>query len=121
MRPRGGGSAPRGCGHPNAPGPVSAADRQEDGRLMLAVGLAGVLGIWLGLVTWRALFGAPPAAPVRFSIVAAVSVVIHLRFHAAATAAPTIDAVALVLAGWTTFGMWCLWLRPPPRPGLTPR
>jgi hypothetical protein len=39
-----------------------------------------------------------------------VSAVIHLGFHAAATAAPTIDAVALVLAGWTTFGMWCLWL-----------
>ena len=87
---------------------------------MLAVGLAGVLGIWLGLVTWRALFGAPPAAPVRFSIVAAVSVVIHLGFHAAATAAPTIDAVALVLAGWTTFGMWCLWLGRLPSRGFRP-
>jgi len=77
---------------------------------MLDVGLAGVLAMWLCLVTWRALWGAPPGAPVRFWIVAAVSAVIHLGFHAAATAAPTIDAVALVLAGWTTFGMWCLWL-----------
>jgi hypothetical protein len=39
-----------------------------------------------------------------------VSGTIHLGFHAAATAAPTVDAVALVLAGWTTFGLWCLWL-----------
>ncbi len=66
---------------------------------MLDVGLAGVLAMWLCLVTWRALWGAPPGAPVRFWIVAAVSAVIHLGFHAAATAAPTIDAVALVLAG----------------------
>ena len=77
---------------------------------MLDVGLAGVLAMWLCLVTWRALWGAPPGAPVRFWIVAAVSAVIQLGFHAAATAAPTIDAIALVLAGWTTFGMWCLWL-----------
>ena len=77
---------------------------------MLDVGLAGVLALWLGLVTWRALWGAPPGGPVRFWIVAAVSAAIHLGFHAAATAAPTVDAVALVLAGWTTFGMWCLWL-----------
>ena len=77
---------------------------------MLDVGLAGVLALWLGLVTWRALWGAPPGGPVRFWVVAAVSAAIHLGFHAAATAAPTVDAVALVLAGWTTFGMWCLWL-----------
>ena len=77
---------------------------------MLDVGLVGVLAAWLGLVSWRALRGAPPARPIRFAIVAAVSAMIHLGFHAAATAAPTIDAVALVLAGWTTFGMWCLWL-----------
>jgi hypothetical protein len=87
---------------------------------MLDLGLAAVLGIWLGLVTWRALFGAPPAGPVRFSIVAAVSAAIHLGFHAAATAAPTIDAVALVLAGWTTFGMWCLWLGRLPSRGFRP-
>jgi hypothetical protein len=77
---------------------------------MLAVGLVGVLAMWIGLVARRALLGAPPVGPIPFSVVAGVSVVIHLGFHAAATAAPTIDAVALVLAGWTTFGMWCLWL-----------
>jgi hypothetical protein len=87
---------------------------------MLDVGVAVVLGIWLGLVTWRALFGAPPATPVRFWVVAAVSAVIHLGFHAAATAAPTIDAVALVLTGWTTFGMWCLWLGRLPSRGFRP-
>jgi len=77
---------------------------------MLAVGLVGVLAMWIGLVARRALLGAPPVGPIPFSVVAGVSVVIHLGFHAAATAAPTIDAVALVLAGWTTFGMWCLWI-----------
>ena len=68
---------------------------------MLAVGLVGVLAMWIGLVARRALLGAPPVGPIPFSVVAGVSVVIHLGFHAAATAAPTIDAVALVLAGWT--------------------
>src|SRR4051794_19521559 len=77
---------------------------------MLGVGLVGVLGVYVAGVAWRAIRGAAPAAPVRFSIVAGVSATIHLGFHAAATAAPTLDAVALVLAGWTTFGMWCLWL-----------
>jgi hypothetical protein len=47
-----------------------------------------------------------------------VSVVIHLGFHAAATAAPTIDAIALVLAGWSTFGLWCLWLGRVPSAGF---
>jgi hypothetical protein len=77
---------------------------------MLDVGLVGVLAVWVALVAWRALRGAPPERPIRFAVVAGVSVVIHLGFHAAATAAPTLDAVALVLAGWTTFGLWCLWL-----------
>jgi hypothetical protein len=77
---------------------------------MLDVGLVGVLAVWVAVVTWRALLGAPPPRPVRFAVVAAVSAVIHLGFHAAATAAPTVDAVALVLTGWTTFAMWCLWL-----------
>jgi hypothetical protein len=77
---------------------------------MLDVGLVGVLAVWVALVTWRALLGAPPPRPIRFSVVLAVSAVIHLGFHAAATAAPTLDAVALVLSGWSTFGMWCLWL-----------
>jgi hypothetical protein len=77
---------------------------------MLDVGLVGILGVWVTGVAWRALWGAAPVRPIRFSVVAAVSIVIHLGFHAAATAAPTIDAIALVLAGWSTFGLWCLWL-----------
>jgi hypothetical protein len=77
---------------------------------MFDVGLVGILGAWLVAVAWRALLGAPPARPIRFVVVAGVSGVIHLGFHAAATAAPTVDAVALVLAGWSTFGLWCLWL-----------
>jgi hypothetical protein len=77
---------------------------------MLDVGLVGVLGAWVALVALRALRGAPPPHPIRFSVVAGVSAAIHLGFHAAATAAPTLDAVALVLAGWTTFGLWCVWL-----------
>jgi hypothetical protein len=85
---------------------------------MLGVGLVGVLGVYVSLVAWRALWGAPPARPVRFAVVAGVSGAIHLGFHAAATAAPTIDAVALVLAGWTTFGLWCLWLGRVPSHGF---
>jgi hypothetical protein len=77
---------------------------------MFDVGVAGVLGVYVACVAWRALLGAPPARPVRFLVVAAVSGAIHLGFHAAATAAPTVDAIALVLAGWSTFGLWCVWL-----------
>jgi hypothetical protein len=77
---------------------------------MFDVGLVGILGAWVAAIAWRALLGAAPTRPIRFTVVAAVSVVIHLGFHAAATAAPTVDAVALVLAGWSTFGLWCLWL-----------
>jgi hypothetical protein len=85
---------------------------------MFDVGLVGVLGVWVIVVAWRALRGPAPTAPIRFAVVAAVSCVIHLGFHAAATAAPTLDAVALVLAGWTTFGMWCLWLGRLPSAGF---
>jgi hypothetical protein len=85
---------------------------------MLDVGLVGVLAVWVALVTWRALVGAPPVRPIHFGVVVGVSAVIHLGFHAAATAAPTIDAVALVLAGWTTFGMWCMWLSRLPTRGF---
>lgn len=85
---------------------------------MFDVGLVGVLGLWVAGVAWRALVGAAPAGPIRFPVVAAVSAVIHLGFHAAATAAPTIDAVALVLAGWSTFALWCLWLGRVPSRGF---
>src|SRR4051794_41940229 len=85
---------------------------------MLDVGLVGVLVVWVTGVAGRPFRGPPPARPIRFAVVAVVSATIHLGFHAAATAAPTVDAVALVLAGWSTFGMWCLWLGPVPRRGF---
>jgi hypothetical protein len=87
---------------------------------MFRVGLVGVLGGYLAIVAWRAIRGAPPDGPVRFPIVVAVSAAIHLGFHAAATAAPTLDAIALVLAGWSTFGLWCLWLSRVPSVGFRP-
>ncbi len=78
---------------------------------MFDVGLVTVLAVYVAGVAWRALWGAAPAGPIRFAVVVAVSAVIHLGFHAAATAAPSIaSAVALVLAGWTSFGLWCGWL-----------
>jgi hypothetical protein len=85
---------------------------------MLGVGLVGVLGVYVAGVAWRTVWGAAPAAPVRFPIVVAVSATIHLGFHAAATAAPTIDAVALVLAGWSSFGLFCVWLSRVPSVGF---
>jgi hypothetical protein len=85
---------------------------------MLALGLVGVLAVWVVAVAWRALRGPAPERPIRFAVVAAVSAAIHLGFHAAATAAPTVDAVALVLAGWSTFGLWCLWLGRVPSRGF---
>jgi len=85
---------------------------------MFGVGLVGVLAVWVVAVGWRALRGPAPERPIRFAVVAAVSATIHLGFHAAATAAPTIDAVALVLAGWSTFGLWCLWLGRVPSAGF---
>src|SRR3954468_11241344 len=92
--------------------------RPEYGQRMFDVGLVGILGVWVTGVAWRALWGAAPARPIRFAVVAAVSATIHLGFHAAATAAPTLDAVALVLAGWTTFGMGSLWLGRVPSRGF---
>jgi hypothetical protein len=85
---------------------------------MFDVGLVGVLGVYVAGVAWRAIRGAAPVAPVRFPIVAGVSAAIHLGFHAAATAAPTVDAVALVLAGWSSFGLWCVWLSRLPSVGF---
>jgi hypothetical protein len=87
---------------------------------MFDVGLVGILAVWVAGVAWRALLGAGPARPIRFAVVAAVSATIHLGFHAAATAAPTMDAIALVLAGWSTFGLYCLWLGRVPSAGFRP-
>src|SRR3954463_11981753 len=101
--------------------PSQAAGRAEYGRHMWGVGLVGVLGVYIAGVARRTVWGPAPAAPVRFSVVAAVSVAIHLGFHAAATAAPTLDAVALVLAGWATVGLWCLWRSRVPSVGFRPK
>src|SRR3954447_1287697 len=94
--------------------------RPEYGQRMFDVGLVGILGVWVTGVAWRALWGAAPARPIRFAVVAAVSVAIHLGFHAAATAAPALDAVALVLAGWSTCGLFCLWRGRVPSAGFRP-
>jgi hypothetical protein len=85
---------------------------------MLGVGLVGVLAVYVAGAARRAIWGPAPSAPVRFSVVAGVSAAIHLGFHAAATAAPTLDAVALVLAGWSSFGLWCVWLGRVPSAGF---
>jgi hypothetical protein len=86
---------------------------------MFDVGLIGLLGTYVAGIAWRALWGAPPTRPMRFAVAIAVSVVIHLGFHAAATAAPSIaSAAALVLAGWTSFALWCLWLGRVPSAGF---
>jgi hypothetical protein len=86
---------------------------------MFDVGLIGLLGTYVAGIAWRALWGAPPARPVRFAVAVGVSMVIHLGFHAVATAAPSIaSAAALVLAGWSSFALWCLWLGRVPSPGF---
>lgn len=86
---------------------------------MFDVGLIGLLGTYVAGIAWRALWGAPPARPMRFAVAVAVSMVIHLGFHTAATAAPTIaSAAALVLAGWTSFALWCMWLGRVPSAGF---
>ena len=86
---------------------------------MFDVGVVSALGVWVAGVAWRAVWGKAPGHPVRFAVAAAVSAVIHLGFHAAATAAPSIaSAAALVLAGWSTFGLWCIWLGRGPSVGF---
>jgi hypothetical protein len=65
----------------------------------------------------RALWGKPPARQWRFGAVGLVCACIHLGFHAAATAAPSLLSVAsLVLAGWLTFTLWLAWLSRAPKP-----
>ena len=92
---------------------------QEYGPAMFDVGLIAVLVTYVACVAWRTVWGAPPARPIRFAVAAAVSAVIHLGFHAAATAAPSIaSAAALVLAGWSSFGLWCYWVGRVPGAGF---
>jgi hypothetical protein len=86
---------------------------------MFDVGLIGGLGTYVVCLAWRVLWGAPPARPIRFAVAVAISMVIHLGFHAAATAAPTVaSAAALVLAGWSSFALWCLWCGRRPSAGF---
>ena len=86
---------------------------------MFDVGLIGLLGTYVAGIAWRALWGAAPTRPIRFAVAIAVSMFIHFGFHAAATAAPSIaSAAALVLAGWTSFALWCLWLGRVPSAGF---
>lgn len=68
-------------------------------------------------VARRALWGRPPTRQWRFGLVALVCGCIHIGFHAAATAAPSLLSVAsLVLAGWVSFSLWLTWLSRAPRP-----
>jgi hypothetical protein len=86
---------------------------------MFDVGLIGLLGTYVAGIAWRALRGAPPTRPVRFAVAVAVAMVIHLGFHAVATAAPSIaSAAALVLAGWSSFALLCMWLARVPSAGF---
>jgi hypothetical protein len=98
---------------------LGARTDQEYRHVMFDVGLIGLLGTYVAGIAWRALWGAPPARPMRFVVALAVSMAIHLGFHAAATAAPSVaSAAALVLAGWTSFMLWCIWLGRVPSRGL---
>ena len=98
--------------------PVRAGG-QEYGPAMFDVGLIAVLVTYVACVARRTVWGPPPARPIRFAVAAAVSVVIHLGFHATATAAPSIaSAAGLVLAGWSSFGLWCVWLSRVPSVGF---
>jgi len=74
----------------------------------------GLVIAFLAYAIWaarRATRGPAPLAPIRLTRLAAGCVLINLGFHAAATAAPSaMSAIVLVLAGWTTFGLWWKWL-----------
>ena len=73
--------------------------------------LVSALIVLVAFAARRALKGPPPRRAVCFAGIAGVSVAIHFGFHAAATAAPSMpSAAALVLTGWTNFGLWCAWL-----------
>ena len=73
---------------------------------MTDVGLVCVLSL-VAWATRRALRGPAPLGPVRLPRIAVGCVIIHFGFHTAATAAPTAtSAIALVLTGWLSFGLW---------------
>jgi hypothetical protein len=65
----------------------------------------------------RAVWGRPPKRQIGVGAVLAVGLFIQISFHAAATAAPSMGTViALVLAGWMSFGLWTVWLARAPAP-----
>ncbi len=75
---------------------------------------AVVVVVLLAALTWtlrRAVWGRPPARPVRLAVIVGVTAAIQLGFHAAATAAPSVPmVVALVFSGWICFILWWVWL-----------
>jgi uncharacterized membrane protein YgcG len=84
---------------------------------MLDAVLVGALIVLVALTARRAVSGAAPRRSIRFVAIAAVCAAIHLGFHAAATAAPSmLTAAALVLTGWTCFALWFVWLSRAPAP-----
>jgi hypothetical protein len=77
---------------------------------MTDVGLVSVLLVYAAWAARRAIRGPAPLAPIRLTRLAAGCLLIHFGFHTAATAAPTVaSAIALVLTGWLTFGLWWKW------------
>ena len=78
---------------------------------MVDEGLIGALVLAGFFVYRRAIFGRPPARPLRLLPGAIVSTSIHIGFHAAATVAPSAPtAIALVLFGWASFLLWWRWM-----------
>jgi hypothetical protein len=78
---------------------------------MSDVGLVCVLLAYAIWAARRAIHGPPPVRPIRLSRIAVGCLLIHFGFHAMATAAPSAaTAIAFVLTGWTTFGLWWKWL-----------
>jgi hypothetical protein len=83
---------------------------------MFDAALVGALIVLVAVTARRAIRGSPPRRALAFAPIAAVCTAIQLGFHAAATAAPSVlSAAALVLTGWTSFGLWFVWLGRAPR------
>ena len=84
---------------------------------MVEEGVIGGLVLAETLGYRRAMFGRPPSRPLRLVPAALISLVIHIGFHAAATAAPSVvTAIAFVFAGWATFIIWWKWVARAPNP-----
>jgi uncharacterized membrane protein YgcG len=102
--------------------PVEPEGAQEYRRAMFDAVLVGALIVLVALTARRALRGTPPRRSVCFAAIVGVAAAIHLGFHVAATAAPSMpSAAALVLTGWSNFLLWCVWLSRAPAPRLGDR